>query len=413
VSRPQREHDSDRPLAGKTVVLGVTGSIAAYKAAEIIRRLTELGAEVHVTATRGGLEFVTPVTLRTLSGNPVVTDMFADPTEWEIKHVSLAQRADAVLVAPASANAIAKLAHGLADEFLYAVALAARGPLLVAPAMNTWMYEHPATQANLALLRSRGAHIIEAEAGWLACREAGRGRLADPECIAAAVVEVLVKGDLKGVRLLVTAGPTREPLDPVRFISNRSSGKMGYVLAEAAAGRGAQVTLVSGPTALPDPIGCQVLRVTTAAEMREAVLAQFPSCDVVIAVAAPADYAPAAPAKQKIRRTKKPLTIALQPTADIIAECGRTKRAGQLVVAFAAETQDLLAQAQKKLKAKRADLLVANDVSRPDVGLEADRNAGYLLFADGRQQELPELEKRGFAERILDAIVGLIAARPT
>ncbi len=212
MTEPQTEKTA-QPLAGRTIVLGVTGSIAAYKAAEIVRRLTELGADVHVTATRGGLQFVTAVTLRTLSANPVITDMFEDPSEWDVQHISLASRADAVLIAPASANAIAKLAHGIADEFLYTLALATRGPLLIAPAMNTRMYEHPATQANLELLRSRGAHIIDPEAGWLACREVGRGRLADPECLVAAVVELLAKGDLAGLRVLVTAGPTRERQD--------------------------------------------------------------------------------------------------------------------------------------------------------------------------------------------------------
>jgi len=410
VSKPQPEQTA-QPLAGRTIVLGVTGSIAAYKAAEIVRRLTELGADVHVTATRGGLQFVTAVTLRTLSANPVITDMFEDPTEWDVKHLSLAQRADAVLVAPASANAIAKLAHGIADEFLYALALAARGPLLLAPAMNTRMYEHPATQANLDLLRARGVHVIDPEAGWLACREVGRGRLADPEALAAAVVELLAKGDLTGLRLLVTAGPTREPLDPVRFLSNRSSGKMGHALAAAAARRGAEVTLVSGPTALPDPLGCQVVRVETAQEMLRAVLAHFPASDVVIGAAAPADHTSAAPAKTKLRRAQTALTVELQPTTDIIAECGRHKHPDQLVVAFAAETQDLLANARKKLKAKRADLIVANDVSRPGMGMDADRNAGWLLFPDGNQQELPEMDKRTFAEKILDAVAGLIAAR--
>jgi phosphopantothenoylcysteine decarboxylase/phosphopantothenate--cysteine ligase len=409
VTEPQTEQTA-QPLAGRTVVLGVTGSIAAYKAPEIIRRLTELGADVHVTVTRAGLQFVTAVTLRTLSANPVTTDMFEDPAEWDVRHVSLAQRADAVLIAPASANAIAKLAHGLADEFLYALALAARGPLLVAPAMNTRMYEHPATQANLETLRARGAHLIDPEAGWLACREVGRGRLADPECLAAAVVDLLANEDLKGVRLLVTAGPTREPLDPVRFLSNRSSGKMGYALAAAAASRGAEVTLISGPAALPDPPGCRVVRVETAGEMLDAVLTRSPTSDVVIGAAAPVDYA-ATPATTKLKRTGAALTVELQPTTDIIAECGRRKRPDQFVVAFAAETQDLLANAQKKLKAKRADLIVANDVSRPSVGMDSDRNAGYLLFADGNQQELPEMDKRTFAERVLDAVAGLLAPR--
>lgn len=401
----------EKKLAGRTVVLGVTGSIAAYKAADIVRRLTDLGAEVHATITRGGLQFVTPVTLRTLTGNPVTTDMFAEPEEWSVRHVSLAQRASAVVVAPASANAVAKLALGLADEFIYTVALASRAPLLVAPAMNDQMYCHPATQENLERLRARGAVIIEPEEGWLACGTIGRGRLADPDEIVGAVVaaieESALRGprdDFRGRRVLVTAGPTREPVDPVRFLSNRSSGKMGYALAAAAARRGAQVTVISGPVTLPPPPGCDLIRVETAAEMQEAVLARCAESDVVIGAAAVADYTPAAPADGKLKRGKSPVRLELQPTTDIIAECGRRKRTGQFVVAFAAETEDLLKHARAKLTAKHADMVVANDVSRPDTGMESDRNAGWLLFADGSQEELPEMDKARFAERVLDAI---------
>ncbi len=392
-----------KPLAGKTVVLGITGSIAAYKGAEVARRLMDLGADVHATLTRAGSEFITPLTLSSLTGNPVTVDMFEEPEEWDIKHVSLAQRAAAVVVAPASANAIAKLALGLSDEFIYTVALAAGAPLFVAPAMNDKMYSHQTVQENLARLRARGAQIIEPEVGRLASGAVGQGRLADPESIAAAVAAAL-GGDLQGVRVLVTAGPTREPLDPVRFISNRSSGRMGYALAEAAAGRGAGVTLVSGPTALPGPAGCELVQVETTEQMYDAVLGRFPECDVLIAAAAPADYAPASRAPQKVKKTADRLTVELRPTADILAECGRRKRPDQLLVGFAAETENLVAGAREKLHSKNLDLIVANDVSGGEVGIDSDWNAGYLLYRDGRSVELPVMEKSAFAHRILEAV---------
>ncbi len=393
-----------KPLSGRTVLLGITGSIAAYKGVEVARRLIALGADVHATLTRAGAQFITPLTMRTLTHHPVTVDMFAEPEEWEVKHVSLAQQASAVVVAPASADAIAKLALGLADEFLYAVALATRAPLIIAPAMNTTMYEHPATQENLQALRARGAQIIEPEVGGLASGAQGRGRLAAPEAIAAAVVAAVTAGDLQGVRVLVTAGPTREPLDPVRFISNRSSGKMGYALAAAAAGAGAQVTLVSGPTSLPDPEGCVVVQVNTAEEMREAVAGRFEECDVLIAAAAVADYTPAQVQPGKLKRSKGAITVKLSPTPDIAAECGQRKRRGQILVGFAAETEDLLVNAQQKLKAKHLDMIVANDVSLPDVGFDSDENAGVLLLSSGEQVKLPKMGKPAFAERILDAV---------
>jgi len=393
------------PLAGKTIVLGITGSIAAYKGVEVARRLMDLGADVHVSLTRAGAKFITPLTLRTLTGNPVTVDMFEEPAEWQVKHVSLAERAAAVVVAPASADAIAKLALGLADEFIYTVALATRAPLVVAPAMNEKMLTHPTVQERLAQLRARGARVVEPERGRLASGAVGQGRLAAPEKIAAAVVALLAGGDLQGVQVLVTGGPTREPLDAVRFISNRSSGKMGYALARAAARRGAAVTLISGPTALPQPEGCRVVQVETAREMYEQARQRFPQCQVLIAAAAVADYAPAAVVRGKMKKTKAPLSVELRPTPDLLAECGRRKKRGQFLVGFAAETEELLARAREKLEAKRLDLIVANDISRADVGFESDRNAGYLVFADGREIELPEMDKSDFAERILDAVV--------
>jgi phosphopantothenoylcysteine decarboxylase/phosphopantothenate--cysteine ligase len=399
-----------KPLAGRVVVLGITGSIAAYKGAELARRLMDLGADVHATLTRAGAEFITPLTLRTLTGNRVTADMFEDPEEWEVRHVSLAERAAAVVVAPATADAVAKLALGLADEFIYTVALATRAPLVVAPAMNDKMYAHASVQENLARLQARGAHVVEPEVGLLASGAVGMGRLAEPESIAAEVARLVSDGDLAGARVLVTAGPTREALDPVRFISNRSSGKMGYALAAAAAMRGAAVTLVSGPVAAPGPEGCDVVRVETTAEMYDAVLSRAPKCDVLIAAAAPADYAPASPAGQKMKKGAEPLTIELQPTPDILAECGRRKQPGQLLVGFAAETENLLANAGEKLRSKNLDLIVANEVSGTCVGIDSDRNAGYILFASGESAELPVMAKDEFAQRVLDAVVQRRAA---
>jgi phosphopantothenoylcysteine decarboxylase/phosphopantothenate--cysteine ligase len=392
-------------LRGKTIVLGITGSIAAYKGAELARELMRLGASVHATLTRAGARFITPLTLRSLTRNPVTVDMFEEPAQWEIHHVALAHQAAAVVVAPATADAIARLAAGIADEFLYCLVLATRAPLIVAPAMDADMYQHAATQANVAKLRERGATIVEPEEGPLASGLVGRGRLPDPRKIAGIVAELLAPGDLAGARVLVTAGPTREPLDPVRYLSNRSSGRMGYALAAAAARRGAEVTLVSGPTALPAPDGCDLVSVTTAAEMQEAVLSRFPRSQVLIAAAAVADYAPARTADRKLKRRSGTLTLELKATPDILAECGRRKKRGQVLVGFAAETEEVLANARKKLTGKRLDIIVANDVSRPGVGFDSDRNAGCLLLTGGRQVALPEMSKDEFAARVLDAVV--------
>jgi phosphopantothenoylcysteine decarboxylase/phosphopantothenate--cysteine ligase len=393
-----------KSLTGRTIVLGITGSIAAYKGAEVARRLMQLGADVHVTLTRAGAEFITPLTLRTLTGNPVTVDMFEQPEDWHIKHVSLAQRAAAVVVAPATADAIAKLALGLADEFIYTVALATRAPLVIAPAMNDRMYAHGVVQDHLERLRSRGVRVVEPETGRLASGVVGQGRLADPEVIAAAVVETVSVGDFGEMRVLVTAGPTREPLDPVRFLSNRSSGKMGYAIAAAAARRGAAVTLVSGPASLPAPEGCEVVRVDTAQDMREEVVRRFPECDVLVAAAAVADYAPAQASSGKLKKGEKPLTIELRPTPDTLAECGRLKQEHQFLVGFAAETENLRANARQKLETKNLDIIVANDVTRAGIGFDAEMNAGYLLLADGREVEIPQMDKRSFADRLLDAV---------
>jgi len=396
----------DRPLVGKTVVLGITGSIAAYKGVEVARRLMDLGAEVHATITSAGVQFITPLTLRTLTGNPVTTDMFEDPNEWDVKHVSLARRASAIVVAPATADAIARLALGLADEFIYACALATRAPLIIAPAMNEKMFLHKTVKDHLQTLRDRGAHVVEPETGRLASGDVGLGRLADPAAVTAAVVEIVgYSGKLRGVKFLITAGPTREPLDPVRYISNRSSGKMGYALAEAVVSQGGDVTLVSGPTALATSLGCEFRRVETTEQMHEEVMKRFAGCDVFIAAAAPADYAPSSTGVQKMKKRDAGIEVDLELTPDILAECGRRKNTGQIVVGFAAETENLIDNAERKLREKKLDLIVANDVARTDIGFGADENAGMILLPSGRQIELPQMPKREFAERIIEAIV--------
>jgi len=392
-------------LRGKLIVLGITGSIAAYKGAEVARRLMDLGAEVHATLTRAGEKFITPLTLSTLTGESVTVDMFEDPSEWQVEHVSLAKRAAAVVIAPATADAIAKLALGIADEFIYTVALATRAPIIVAPAMESNMLTHPATQANVKVLRERGVRFVEPEEGRLASGAVGVGRLASPQDIAAAVAAILAPGDLKGTRVIVTAGPTQEPIDPVRYITNRSSGKMGYALAEAAARRGATVTLISGPTALPAPGGCEFVGVQTAQQMHDEVLRRFPDCDALIAAAAVADFSAAKVSGEKLKKNALPLSLELRPTADIVAACGEKKQPGQVLVGFAAETEDLKANARTKLASKHLDLIVANDVTKPGIGFGSERNAGYLLFADGAEIEVEEMTKSAMADRILDAAV--------
>ncbi len=409
-----------QPLEGRLVVLGIAGSIAAYKGAEVARRLMDLGADVHATLTAGGEEFITALTLRTLTGNPVTTDMFDNPEEWEVRHVSLARRAAAVVIAPASANAIAKLAHGLADEFIYTVVLATEAPVFVAPAMNDRMYSHEAVQQNLARLRDRGVHIMEPEHGRLACGTEGLGRLAEPEYIASFVAAEVAgtpaagsqrSEDLAGVRVVITAGPTREPLDPVRFISNRSSGKMGYALGAAALRRGADVTLVSGPASSTPPAGAEVISVETTRQMYDAVMERLSEADVVIGAAAPADYSPQARTQQKLKKEAAGLTLRLQPTPDIMAECGRRKTRGKILVGFAAETENVIDNARAKLSAKGLDMIVANDVSVPGIGFDSDRNAGHLVLKDGRVIELAPMDKSTFAERVLDAVAESLRAR--
>jgi phosphopantothenoylcysteine decarboxylase/phosphopantothenate--cysteine ligase len=391
------------------VVLGVTGCIGAYKAAEIVRGLKKEGFAVQVIMTAAAREFITPLTLETLSEEPVITDLWGAEREAGIRHISLSEECDLFLVAPATANILAKLALGIADDFLSTFALANRAPLLIAPAMNSNMLAHPAVVANLATLRARGAEFVEPGEGWLACGWMGKGRVAEPEAIVARVkARLKVKASLAGETVLVSAGPTSEPIDPVRVLTNRSSGKMGFRVAEAARDRGARVKLVSGPTALADPPGVEVTRVGTAAEMKEAVLNGLEGASVVVMAAAVADYRPESSAPSKIKKTGESLTLKLVRTDDILAEISRRRRPGQIVVGFAAETEELASRARQKLNAKKLDLVVANDVSEPNAGFDSDQNRVLLIEPQGREEELPLLPKREVAERVLDRVVELL-----
>lgn len=394
-------------LAGRELILGVTGSIAAYKAVYLLRELTRLGAGVTVCLTGHAREFVGPLTFRTLSGRPVLTDLFDPQSPDAVEHVALAERAHAVLVAPATANLLAKAAHGIADDFLTTLLLAARGPVVIAPAMDGGMWEHPAVRANVATLRGRGVTVLEPDAGALASGLAGKGRFPEVDAIVEALLRALAPRDLADDRVLVTAGPTREPLDPVRYISNRSSGKMGYGLAAAALRRGAGVTLVSGPTALTPPAGAVFVPVQTAEEMREAVLQHLPWATVVIKAAAVADYRAKQTAPAKIKG-KRDLTLELTPNPDILAEVA-ARRTGAFVVGFAAETHDVAAHARAKLEGKGIDLLVANDVSQQGIGFDAEENEVLLLDRWGGTRALPRMPKAEVAGTILSHILALRA----
>jgi len=399
-------------LAGAILLVGVSGSIAAYKAAELVSELTQRGAEVHVMMTRAAAEFITPLALSTLSGRPVVTGMFDAPGQWEIEHIALAQRADAVVLAPTTANLLARLAHGLADDMLTSTVLACRCPILVAPAMNTRMWEHPATQRNLAQVSSLGYEIVPPESGWLACRERGPGRMADVAVIVAHLVERLArKNDLASVRLLITSGPTREAVDRVRFITNASSGKMGHALAQAAASRGAQVTLVTGPTALSDPTGVRVVPVMSAQEMLDAVLAHLDDAEVVIGAAAVCDFAPDRPAEGKLRKEEADgRALSLHATPDILGAAA-ARKGDRLLVGFSADWDDPLARAQEKLHRKSLDLMVCTDIMTAGSGFGADGNRVTLLTPGGAPEEHPVLPKLQVAHLILDRVRTLRAAR--
>lgn len=391
------------------VVLGVGGGIAAYKAAELARALMERGHSVQVIMTRAARQFVRPLTFAALTGRKVITHLFPagggeETLASAVEHIRVAQEGDLLVVAPATADLLAKFAHGLADDFLTTMYLAFTGPVVLAPAMNTHMWRHPATQRNLETLRARGHTIIEPEEGALACGMVGPGRLADPARIAELVSQLLERRrDLEGECVLVTAGPTQEPLDPVRYISNRSSGKMGYALAEAAAARGARVILISGPVHLSPPVGVELLRVETAAEMREAVLARAPQATIIIKAAAVADYCLPHPPERKRKKTPARWSLELEPTPDILAELGKIK-GESLLVGFAAETDDLVEEARRKLQAKNCDLIVANRVQD---AFGSDENEVVLLMRTGETVRLPRARKRELADRIFDHLLQL------
>lgn len=392
-------------FAGLHIVCGVTGGIAAYKAVEVVSRLRKLGAEVHVIMTKEAAQFVTELTFREISGQPVSTDMWAKVPHFHVEHIALATLADLVLVVPATANILAKAASGIADDMLSTTLLATKAPVFFAPAMNTAMYEHPATQHNMAVLRLRGAHILEPASGPLACGTSGKGRLREPAEIVEALAQYLRNGAaLAGRKILVTAGGTEEPLDPVRYLGNHSTGRMGYAIAREAARRGADVVLLAGPTTLPVPEGVHLLRVQTARQMYEAAMQEAAEADAVVMAAAVADYRPAVTSPHKIKKSDGSLTLTLERNPDILLELGRRKRAGQLLVGFAAETQNLRAYAKAKLEKKNLDLIVANDVSREDAGFAAETNAALLLFREGNETEIPLMQKNELAAILLDAI---------
>lgn len=394
-------------LTGKKIVVGVTGGIAAYKACELVSRFKKCGAQVRVVLTQHACQFVQPLTFETLSGNPAYTDSFE--RKFEIGHVSLAKWADLFVVAPATANAMAKFAQGIADDLLSTTYLAMTKDVLIAPAMNCAMWKNAATQTNLHTLKARGVHFVGPESGFLACGDADVGRMSEPEQIVQAAQAILCpKKDLEGLNILVTAGPTVERIDPVRYITNRSTGKMGYAIAEAAAKRGASVTLVSGPTRLEAPAGVQRVSIESSAQLCEAVLARGDESDIVIQAAAPADFRPKHAAAQKIKKTGENMQLELEATTDIAAELGRRKHAGQILVAFAAETNDVLENARRKLEKKNADLIVANDVSRSDAGFGVDTNI-ITLISRSDVRPLEKMSKREAADAILSRIQELRA----
>src|SRR5579863_6676227 len=393
------------------IALGVTGGIAAYKAAEIVRLLQDRGIRVQVVMTRAAREFVRPLTFAALSGEKVITDMFAADASQHpnidsaVEHIAVAQSIDALLVAPATADVLAKFAQGIASDFLSTLYLATAAPVVVAPAMNVNMWDHPATQANLEILKKRGVRIVEPGTGYLACGMTGPGRLAENDAIVAATLEVLgASQELAGETVLITAGPTREKIDPVRYLTNRSSGKMGYAIAEAALRRGARVLLVSGPTSITPPGAAELTRVETAEQMRDAVMKLLPEATIVIKTAAVSDYRPKAAATQKIKRGG-PVSLELETTRDIVAEIAKQKKS-QLVVGFAAETENVLENARKKLTSKLPDAIVVNDVSREGVGFDSDRNAVTIISHDN-VVEVPETTKWEVAQRVLDEVVRL------
>ena len=394
-------------LAGKTVVLCVTGGIAAYKAADLTSKLRQAGAAVRVLMTESATQFISPMTFETLSGYRTVVDTFDRNFAWEVEHISLAKAADVFVIAPATANVIAKAAHGIADDMVTTTLLATKAPVVVAPAMNTGMYDNPVTQQNLQTLRERGFHIIDPAAGRLACGDTGRGKLPDTPTLMHGIEQAITPQDLRGQRVLVTAGPTQEAMDPVRFLSNHSTGKMGYAIAARAAMRGADVTLVSGPTALAAPEGVQRVDIISARDMYDAVISRAEKQDMIIKAAAVGDYRPAETASEKLKKGDGEMTVALARNPDILAELGRRKHSGQLLCGFAMETQNLLDNAADKLRRKNCDMLVANSLRDKGAGFGTDTNVATLLFADGRRETPPLMSKEDLADVILDRLLAM------
>lgn len=390
------------------VVLGVTGGIAVYKACELLRLLQKRGIDVFVVMTQNACRFVAPLTFETLSGHPVAVDTFDRPQTWEVEHIALAKRADLFLIAPATANIMGKMACGIADDMLSTTVMATRAPVLVAPAMNTGMWENAAVQQNVKTLRARGVEIVAPVSGHLACGDSGAGKLEDVAVIAERACELLfAKKDMEGLRVMVTAGPSREALDPVRYISNRSSGKMGYAIAQAAQKRGAEVTLLSGPVAIEAPLGVKLVPFTTTQELLDRASELAREQDLLIQAAAPADYRAKEIAPQKIKKHGgEPMTFTLVENPDVAATLGKAKRSGQVFVGFAAETNDVLAHARDKLARKNLDMIVANDVTRPGAGFDVDTNIVTLITKDG-QEALPMMSKAEVAQRILDRALAL------
>lgn len=395
-------------LRGKKILIGVSGGIAAYKSAEVVSRLRKLGAIVYVAMTKGATEFIAPLTLRTLSAHPVYVEMFEEPKVWNVEHIALAEAVDAVLVAPATANLLAKMSVGIADDFLSTVLLATRAPIFLAPAMNHVMYHHSATQENLARLRERSVRVIGPSTGFQACGTDGDGRMSEPVELVEALQNYFARSlTLQGKKALVTAGGTQEPLDPVRYLGNRSSGRMGFAVAEAMNEAGAETILIAAPTDLPTPTGVRRISVMTAQEMYEAVLGEFPKVDIVIKAAAVADYRPKESSEQKIKKQGASLFVELIPNPDILAELGKRK-VKQVLVGFAAETENLLAHAQDKMQRKNVDMLVANDVTQPGAGFASLTNIVSFLFPDGRRIDLPLMNKLEIAQQLVQEVAGLI-----
>jgi phosphopantothenoylcysteine decarboxylase/phosphopantothenate--cysteine ligase len=398
-------------LSGKEIIVGVTGGIAAYKGAELVRELGRKGARLHVVMTRNAQEFITPLTLQTLSGNPVQTDLFSLIEGSKIGHVALADRADLVVIVPATANIIGKVANGIADDFLSTMIMATKSPVLFAPSMNVNMWNNVAVQQNVARLKEANYHFVGPEEGDLACEVIGQGRLAAVADIVERIEDLLVEKDLAGERILITAGPTHEPIDPVRFIANRSSGRMGFALAKMARRRGADITLISGPAHLPVPRGnVRFISVRTASEMRDAVLEHYKECSAIIKAAAVSDYRPKSTSAQKLKKMKARVSLEIERNPDIIGEIGSLK-GNRVLVGFAAETEDLVANAREKLRKKHLDLIVANDVSRSDSGFGTETNRVVIIDSEGKTKPLPLMSKDEVADIILDGVLEILKKR--